>query len=144
MVPSISTKWTARESWSIFMQSGYCYENHLLEQNQWIVYWFCGHFCTHVHLVTQELHLCSCLRKCKWDANRNHNDIHCTYCKQRTKQRISLLKIGEGGSLAQKGGVAGFRNPWNPSLATPLLKHHKLLSLWLFVYPDEPLDDGPK
>ena len=30
----------------------------------------------------------------------------------------SLLKIGEGvGSLAREGG---FRNPWNPPLATPL------------------------
>ena len=30
----------------------------------------------------------------------------------------SLLKIGEGGSLTQEGG---FRNPWNPPLATPLI-----------------------
>ena len=29
----------------------------------------------------------------------------------------SLLKIGEGGSLTREGG---FRNPWNPPLATPL------------------------
>ena len=65
--------------------------------------------CTHVHLVTQESQLCSCLRKSKWNANRYHNDVHCTYCKHRTKWRISgmrvhytlagikpLLKIGEG------------------------------------------------
>ena len=48
--------------------------------------------CTHLHLVTQESQLCSCLRKCKWNANRYHNDVHCTYCKHRTKQRISGIK----------------------------------------------------
>ena len=31
----------------------------------------------------------------------------------------SLLKIGEAGVLDATGGI---RNPWNPPLATPLLK----------------------
>ena len=48
--------------------------------------------CTHVHLVTQESQLCSCLRKCKWNANRYHNDVLCTYCKHRTKRRISGIE----------------------------------------------------
>ena len=86
--------------------------------------------CTHLHLVTQESQLCSCLRKCKWNANRYHNDVHCTYCKHRTKQRISgiksplhscwdkiTVKNRRGGFLDARGGV---RNPWNPPLATPL------------------------
>ena len=40
----------------------------------------------------------------------------------------SLLKIGEGGFLGARGG--GFRNPWNPPLATSLflvLFHTKML-----------------
>ena len=40
----------------------------------------------------------------------------------------SLLKIGEGGSLAREGG--GVSEPWNPPLATPLflvLFHTKML-----------------
>ena len=86
--------------------------------------------CTHVHLVTQESQLCSCLRKCKWNANRYHNEVHCTYCKHRTKRRISgiesplhscsykiTVKNRRGGSLTREGG---FWNPWNPPLATPL------------------------
>ena len=85
--------------------------------------------CTHVRLVTQESQLCSRLRKCKWNANRYHNDVHCTYCKHRTKRRISGIESPlyscwdkitvknrrGGGSLAREGG---FRNPWNPPLAT--------------------------
>ena len=38
---------------------GHRYETHQLEQG---------------HLVTQEFQLCSCLQKCKWNANRYHND----------------------------------------------------------------------
>ena len=87
--------------------------------------------CTHVHLVTQESQLCSCLRKCKWNANRYHNDVLCTYCKHRTKRRISgiegplhscwdkiTIKNRRGGGVVDASG--GFRNPWNPPLATPL------------------------
>ena len=87
--------------------------------------------CTHLHLVTQESQLCSCLRKCKWNANRYHNDVHCTYCKHRKKRRISgiesplhscwdkiTVKNRRGGFLDSRG--AGVRNPWNPPLATPL------------------------
>ena len=48
--------------------------------------------CTHVHLVTQESQLCSCPRKCKWNANRYHNDVPCTCCKHRTKRRISGIE----------------------------------------------------
>ena len=36
--------------------------------------------------------LCSCLRKCKWNTNRYHNDVHCTYCKHRTKRSISGIE----------------------------------------------------
>ena len=85
--------------------------------------------CTHLHLVTQESQLCSCLRKCKWNANRYHNDIHCTYCKHRTKRRISgiesplhscwdkiTVKNRRWGFLDARGGV---RNPWNPPWLRP-------------------------
>ena len=50
------------------LQSGHCYENHELEQHQWIAGLLITRaflLCTHVHLVTQESQLCSCLRKCK-------------------------------------------------------------------------------
>ena len=79
--------------------------------------------CTHVHLVTQESQLCSCLRKCKWNANRYHNDVHCTYCRHRTKWRISgiespfhsywdknTVKNRRGGGFL--GTRGGFRNLW--------------------------------
>ena len=84
--------------------------------------------CTHVHLVTQESQLCSCLRKCKWNANRYHNEVHCTYCKHRTKRRISGIESplhscwdkitvknrrgGGGGVLDARGG---FPEPLEPS-----------------------------
>ena len=81
--------------------------------------------CTHIHLVTQESQLCSCLWKCKWNANRYHNDVHCTYCKHRTKRRISgiesplhscwdriTVKNRIGGSLTREGGVP---EPLEPS-----------------------------
>ena len=82
--------------------------------------------CTHLHLVTQESQLCSCLRKCKWNANRYYNDVHCTYCKHRTKQRISgiksplhscwdkiTVKNRRGGFLDARGG--GGPEPLEPS-----------------------------
>ena len=72
--------------------------------------------CTHVHLVTQESQLCSCLRKCKWNA---------TYCKHKTKRRISgiesplhscwdkiTVKNRRGGFLGARGGVP---EPLEPS-----------------------------
>ena len=81
--------------------------------------------CTHVHLVTQESQLCWCLRKCKCNANRYHNDVHCTYCTQRTKRRISgiesplhscwdkiTVKNRRGGVLGARGGVP---EPLEPS-----------------------------
>ena len=60
--------------------------------------------------------------------------IHCTYCKHRTKRRISGMESPlhscwdkitvknrrGGGSLAREGG---FRKPWNPPLAMPLNQH---------------------
>ena len=86
--------------------------------------------CTHLHLVTQESQLCSCLRKCKWNANRYHNDVHCTYCKHRTKRRISgiesplhscwdkiTVKNRRWGFLDARGGGP---EPLEPPLATPL------------------------
>ena len=88
--------------------------------------------CTHVHLVTQESQLCSCLRKCKWNANRYHNDVLCTYCKHRTKRRISgiegplhscwdkitIKNRRGGGSLTPAGGsetpgTLPWLRPWN-------------------------------
>ena len=101
-----------------------------------------------VHLVTQESQLCSCLRKCKWNANGYHNDVHCTYCKYRTKRRISgiesplhscwdkiTLKNRRGGFPWRERGE--FRNPWNPPLATPLflvLFHTKMLWAGLLIF----------
>ena len=87
--------------------------------------------CTHVHLVTQESQLCSCLQKCKWNANRYHNNVHCTYCKHRTKRRISgiespLHSCWDKITVKKKEREVpwrergGFRNPWNPPLATLL------------------------
>ena len=89
------------------------------------------------------------LRKCKWNASRYHNDVHCTYCKYRTKLRISGIESpvqscwdkitvknrreGGGGPWRERRG--GFRNPWNPPLAMPLnqdtekvMKYKKKLS----------------
>ena len=44
----------------------------------------------------------------------------------------SLLKVGEGGSLAREGG--GVQNPWNPPLATPL-RHLTVYSVvWTSIF----------
>ena len=85
--------------------------------------------CTHVHLVTQESQLCSCLRKSKWNANRYHNDVHCTYCKHRTKWRISeiespLHSCWDQTTVKNRRGGSGTPE-WNPPLATPLLPGRK-------------------
>ena len=85
--------------------------------------------CTHVHLVTQESQLCSCLRKSKWNANRYHNDVHCTYCKHRTKRRISgiespLHSCWDKTTVKNRRGGSGTPE-WNPPLATPLLPGRK-------------------
>ena len=45
----------------------------------------------------------------------------------------SLLKVGEGGSLAREGG-GGVQNPWNPPLATPL-RHLTVYSVvWTSIF----------
>ena len=99
--------------------------------------------CTHVHLVTQESQLCSCLRKCKWNANRYHNEVHCTYCKHRTKRRISGIESPLHScwdKITVKSRRAGFRNPWNPPLApwpgnnlSLMIIRLALLATWLDV-----------
>ena len=67
------------------------------------------------------------LRKCKWNASRYHNDVHCTYCKHRTKRRISGMESPVqscwdkitvknrrgGGPWRERGG--GFPEPLEPS-----------------------------
>ena len=80
---------------------------------------------THVHLFTQDSQL---------DLLMSPNDVHFTYCKHRTKRRISeiesplhscwdkiTVKNKRGGFLDARGGGGGFRNPWSPPLATPLM-----------------------
>ena len=100
--------------------------------------------CTHVNLVTQESQLWSCLRKCKWNANRYHNDVHCTYCKHRTKQSISVIesplhscwdkitvKNRKGGFLDARGGVPIPLEP-SPGHAPDLFPAHRCPSVIKF------------
>ena len=87
--------------------------------------------CTHVHLVT---HRNPSSAHVSENASETQIDIRMTFTvlivsieqnEEFQESRVhytlagikSLLKIREGGSLTREGG---FRNPWNPPLATPL------------------------
>ena len=61
--------------------------------------------------------------------NRYHNDVHCTYCKHRTKRRISgiespLHSCWDKTTIKNRRGGSGTPE-WNPPLATPLLPGRK-------------------
>ena len=87
--------------------------------------------CTHVHPVAQESQLCSCLR----NSSETQIDTTMTFSvpivsieqnEEFQESRVhytlagikSLLKIGGSGGVLDARG--GFRNLWNPPLATPL------------------------
>ena len=84
------------------------------------------------------------LRKCKWNASRYHNDVHCTYCKHRTKQSISVIesplhscwdkitiKNRKGGFLDARGGVPIPLEP-SPGHAPDLFPAHRCPSVIKF------------
>ena len=109
-------------------------------------------------LEIQESQLCSCLRKCNWNANTYHNDVHCTYCKHKTKRRISGIESplhscwdkitvknrrGGGGGVPERleptPGYAPVSSPFGPGCsmldsALYPLNNSPLFCLWIDLF----------